>query len=234
MRLKALLLTAAIIATPACAKKEAPSCAVPGVLPRPMLEGPTSDQPRRLLPTGGYTLAISWSPQYCNDRMTSPADRLQCGGEMGQFGFTLHGLWPDGEGDKWPQYCKATRLVPDKVVRGALCSTPSVQLVQHEWEKHGTCMYRDPAAYFAKSQPLYRALKYPDMAAMRGKTMTAQAFQEAFAAANPGMKADNMRLNVNKQGWMEEVWICLDKRFRQRSCPAHQGGAAPTALIRVR
>ena len=199
-----------------------------------MLEGPTREQPRRLLPIASYRLAISWSPQYCASRTTSPADHLQCGGQMGQFGFTLHGLWPDGPGEQWPQYCKSTRLVSEKVVRENLCSTPSVQLIQHEWEKHGTCIAKKPADYFAKSEPLYRALKYPDMAAMRGKPVTAQAFQQAMAAANPGMKPDQMRLSVSKDGWLEEVWFCLDKGLNYQSCAANQGGQGPVDRIRIR
>ncbi|KKC24769.1 ribonuclease T2 family protein [Sphingomonas sp. SRS2] len=234
MRLKLLMALAALLIGPACAKKDAPSCVVPANLPRPMLEGPTVDQPRRLLPIGGYTLAITWSPEYCASRMSSPKDHARCGGEAGRFGFTLHGLWPDGEGAQWPQYCAPTRLVPDKVVREHFCSTPSPQLIQHEWEKHGTCMAKAPADYFARSGELFAALKFPDMEKMSGRTITAQAFQEAFAAANAGMHADQMRLNVGKQGWMEEVWICLDKSFRPTACPAHQGGAAPESSVRIR
>ncbi len=232
MRGRLILALAALIAAPACSRK-APSCEVPADLPRPMLEGPTSDQPRRLLPIGSYTLAVSWSPEYCAERTTSPRDHFQCGGER-SFGFTLHGLWPDGEGAQWPQYCRPTRLVPDKVIREHVCTTPSPQLIQHEWEKHGTCMSKTPEAYFAKSAALYSELRFPEMDELRGKSMTAAAFQEAFAKANPGMKADQMRLNVDKAGWFEEVWLCLDKQFRRTSCPVHQGGAKPDQLIRIR
>jgi len=127
-----------------------------------------------------------------------------------------------------------TRLVPESVIRGSLCNTPSVQLIQHEWEKHGTCMEHQPASYFAKSGRLFGALKFPDMRPFRGRTVAAMAFQQAFAAANPGMAADQMRLYVDKKGWLEEVWLCLDTRLRRRTCPAHQGGAAPAATVRIR
>ena len=233
MRGGLILALAVLLITPSCAKK-APSCEVPAQLPRPMLEGPTADQPRRMLPIGGYTLALTWSPEYCASRMSSPKDRARCGAGSGGFGFTLHGLWPDGQGATWPQYCAPTRLVPDAVIREHFCSTPSSQLIQHEWEKHGTCMSKVPADYFAQSGKLYAELHSPDMEALKGRTMTVQAFQEAFAAANPGMAADQMRLNVSKQGWLEEVWICLDKRFRRTSCPAHQGGAVANQVLRIR
>jgi ribonuclease T2 len=210
------------------------SCAVPADLPKPMLEGPSRDEPRRLLPIGGYTLSVSWSPQYCASRMTSPKDHLQCGGGVGEFGFTLHGLWPDGVAEQWPQYCTPARLVPEAVIRDNLCNTPSVQLIQHEWEKHGTCMGHDPAPFFRKGSGLYRALHFPDMEPFRGKTVAALTFQQAFADANKGLKADQMRLNVGKDGWLQEVWLCLDTAFRYRTCPATQGGAAPAAAVKVR
>lgn len=227
------LALAALLVTPACAKQDAPACEIPAQLPQPRLEGPTRDAPRRLLPIGGYTLAVSWSPQYCVNRATSPQDRIRCGG-ANRFGFTLHGLWPDGEGRDWPQYCTPARLVPEPVIRAHLCSTPSPQLIQHEWEKHGTCMSKTPADYFANGARLYEALRYPDMDKLRGTTMTVARFQKAFVAANEGMKPDQMRLNVSRAGWLEEVWICLDKRLERRSCPAHQGGARPEQIIRVR
>jgi ribonuclease T2 len=226
------LICAALLLT-ACDKKEGPSCEVPADLPRPMLEGPSADTPRRILPIGGYTLAVSWTPEYCVNRASSPQDRIRCG-EPGRFGFTLHGLWPDGKGALWPQYCTPTRLVPDAVIRQHLCSTPSPQLIQHEWEKHGTCMARVPADYFARSGKLFAALQFPDMEALRGRTLRAAEFQKAFADANPGMAPDQMRLNVGKTGWLEEVWLCLDKGFRRQSCPAHQSGALPEQVIRIR
>lgn len=226
-----ILLAATLLAS--CGKKDAPACAIPTDLPRPMLEGPTAEAPRRILPIGGYTLAVSWTPEYCVNRASSPQDRIRCGAEK-PFGFTLHGLWPDGEGAEWPQYCAPTRLVPEKDIRDHLCSNPSPQLIQHEWEKHGTCMSKTPADYLAKSRALYGELKFPEMDKLSGRTMRAADFQKAFADANPGMAPDQMRLLVGKSGWLEEVWVCLDKGFRRHACPAHQGGALPEQVVRIR
>ena len=233
MRLAFLPALAALLMTPACGK-QVPSCTVPADLPRPMLEGPTVEQPRRVLPIAGYTLALSWSPQYCASRATSPQDHIQCGGTVGHFGFTLHGLWPDGKGAQWPQYCRPTRLVSEKLIRDNLCSMPSPQLIQHEWEKHGTCMVKTPAEYFDRSGALYHALSFPDMTELRGRTMTVADFQKSFAEANEGMRADQLRLGVTRDGWLEEVWICLNKRFARRSCPAGQAGAAPQSIVKIR
>ncbi len=42
-----------------------------------------------------------------------------------------------------------------------------------------------------------------------------------------------MRVTANRQGWLDEVWICLDKAFRYRRCPAHQGGLATTSSLKI-
>jgi len=231
--MRTILLSALLLLVSACSEKDGPACEVPADLPRPMLEGATSDQPKRILPIGGYTLAVSWTPEYCVNRMSSPQDRIRCGAAK-PFGFTLHGLWPDGEGALWPQFCTPARLVPDKDIRDHLCASPSPQLIQHEWEKHGTCMSKTPADYLAKSRSLYQELRYPEMEKLHGQTIRAADFQKLFADANPGMAPDQMRLEVGKTGWLEEVWICLDEGFHRRTCPAHQGGALPEQIVKIR
>lgn len=227
------LIAAAALAVPAAASAQATECRIPPVLPRPTVEGATEREPKRLLPIAGYTLALSWSPEYCRTRTRSARDRIQCGGGN-RFGFTLHGLWPDGPGKDWPQYCRPAALLPDPVVRGALCATPSPQLLQHEWAKHGTCTGNDPGRYFGTATRLYRGIAYPDMDTLsRRPQLSAAAFRRAFADANPGMSAAMMRLNVNRRGWLEEVWLCLGPDLKQRRCPGTGEGAAASATVRI-
>lgn len=213
----------------AAAHAQAYRCPVPaGALPvRP--EPPTADQPRRLLPIGGYTLAISWAPRYCRAHGQDPAARLQC--RDGRFGWTLHGLWPDGEGRDWPQYCRAAALLPSAVIRRHLCATPSAQLLQHEWAKHGTCMAGyTPERYFARPNALYARLRYPDMKGLSRAPLTAGGVAAAMAGANPGLTPDMMRVTADRHGWLDELWLCLDRRFRHTRCPAG-GGLAPNAPV---
>ncbi len=223
---------AAVIALPGMAGAQAYRCAVPGEIATPHPDLPDEREPQRLLPIGGYTLAISWSPQFCRTRMHDPKARMQCGGN--RFGFVLHGLWPDGEGKDWPQYCTATDLVPPKVIAANLCATPSVQLLQHEWAKHGTCMPGEtPTSFFRRSTGMYARLRYPDMNALSRRPLTAGQFATALARANPGLRADMMRITANREGWLDEVWLCLDRKFAFATCPAHQGGLAADARLRI-
>ncbi|MFM9828754.1 MAG: ribonuclease T2 family protein, partial [Sphingomonas sp.] len=96
----------ALLCLPGLAAAQSYRCAVPTQIDVPHADGPSADQPKRLLPIGGYTLAISWAPQYCRGKGRDADARFECG-SGNRFGFTLHGLWPDGEGKTWPQYCAA-------------------------------------------------------------------------------------------------------------------------------
>lgn len=217
---------------PVAAQAQSYQCAVPARVERPRADVPSADQPSRVLPIGSYTLAITWTPQFCRDRSRGAGSDFQCGGGN-RFGFTLHGLWPDGEGATWPQYCRPAALLPASVIRANLCATPSVQLLQHEWAKHGTCMTQSPASYFASATRLYGRLRYPDMNALSRRPLTAGGLARAIAAANPGIRADMMRITANRRGWLDEVWLCLDKKLAFARCPAHQGGLTPGAAVKI-
>jgi ribonuclease T2 len=226
-------IAALALVTPVAAHAQAYRCAVPAELPRPRAEGPTQREPKRVLPTASYTLAISWNPQYCRTSGDRPGSKFQCESGNG-FGFTLHGLWPDGKGREWPQYCRPAPVLSDQVIRRNLCATPSAQLLQHEYAKHGTCMGISPTAYFERSTRLYGRLRYPDMNALsRRRGLTVGQFAQAFARANPGLTPAMFRVTTTRDGWLDEVWLCLDTRFAYRACPAHQGGAPVNRSVRI-
>lgn len=234
-RAAALLLTAAAM-LPTVVHAQALSCAIPDRLPRPHAEGPTPSEPRRVLPIGGYTLALSWTPQICAGDEGRDRDGLQCGrGAMARFGFVLHGLWPDGKGRDWPQYCRPAAILSPQVIRGALCATPSVQLVQHEWAKHGTCTGQRPAAYFARGKALFQAVRYPDMRALAARRdLTVSAFARVFAAADRRLRPDMIKVQTTRQGWLSEVWLCLDTRFAPMRCAGSQQRASAPLRIAMR
>ena len=119
-------------------------------------------------------------------------------------------------------------------LQAGIAATPSTQLLQHEWAKHGSCITSDPVAYFRIEDEIYTGIRTPDMASLAHRRgMTAGQFQSAFAAANPGMRADMMRLNLNKSGWLEEVWLCLGLDKRPRTCVASAGGADAGDPVKV-
>jgi ribonuclease T2 len=223
-----------LLVLPTVAQAQSLSCVVPMEVQRPRPDIPDVRNPVRNLSTASYTLAITWSPQFCKGQ-ENPS--FQCGGkETGgnKFGFVLHGLWPDGAGKDWPQYCRPVELLPDATIRANLCATPSAQLLQHEWAKHGSCMKGTADDYFRRSTSLFRRLRFPDMDALsRRRGVTVATLSAAIARANPGIAPGMMRVTTNKGGWLDEVWLCLDLNFRYRQCGRDSGGERPNARVKI-
>jgi ribonuclease T2 len=222
----------AALALPVAANAQAQMCRIPERVERPRPELPSADQPSRVLPIGGYTLALTWAPGYCRAHGGEPDERFRCGGGNA-FGFTLHGLWPDGVGKAWPQYCAATPILSPALIRKTLCSTPSAQLIQHEWAKHGTCTAWDATHYFDKATALYRGIRFPDMAALSRAPLTVGRFKERLAAVNRALPASAIRVTATRDGWLDELWLCLDTRLRYTACRAGTGGSPDAATLRI-
>jgi ribonuclease T2 len=228
MRIFALILLA-LCPTPAVA--QALSCAIPDRLPDPVMKRPPLSEVRNV-PHDGYILALSWSPQFCKGKGRQGQHALQCDGRN-QFGFILHGLWPDGPGRNDPAYCATPTPVPAPVVRANVCITPSVDLIQHEWAKHGTCMSPRAEDYFRKAAIMYRAVRYPDMNALSYGQPSGTDFASAFAKANPGMSPEMLTLQTNEGGWLKEVRICLNKSLQLRACPKGEGRVGMRRSLKI-
>ena len=231
--MKQLVGAAIVLALPSLASAQALSCAVPGEIARPHVDSPSPDTPRRILPIASYTLAISWAPEFCHGNTDAKAFSFECG-SGNRFGWTLHGLWPDGAGKDWPQYCRPVPLLPEATIRANLCATPSVQLQQHEWAKHGSCMNIPADTYFKRATGLFARLKFPDMVALAAqRDLTAQTLASAFAEANRGMIPDMLRVTTNRTGWVQEIWFCHDLQLRLTRCRADTGGVVGSTRLKL-
>ena len=213
------------------AQAQAPQCAIPPTLKAPRAEyAPPGSQ--RILPLSGFVLALSWSPQFCKLRGNESRFASQCGVDPA-FGFILHGLWPDAEGQGEPRWCRKVPALSKALVRQNYCSTPSPQLQQREWAKHGSCITRDPAVYFANANRLFAGIKAPDMNALSRSALDVRGFTAALVAANPGLPLGAVRLDLSDIGWLEEVRICYGTDYRPRTCPRDISGAGDGAKVRI-
>lgn len=232
-----LSLTAALLAlVPTAAQAQAPACTTPNRVSVPRLEQPRRGDKIRKPEIVGYLLSLSWSPQHCAELRNPKGarDRFQCSGEKGRFGWVLHGLWPEAATAAYPQWCRPAKIVPQPVLRRHMCMTPSAQLLQHEWAKHGTCMSPNPAAYFRAAEILFRAVRFPDMEKLAREPQTAGSIRRAFAAANEGVGAPMIAVTVDNKGWLNEVRLCLGARMRPQRCKPFQAGEGDRRPVRVR
>ncbi len=213
---------------------DGPACHVPASLPVPHVERPRHADEVRRMAVGGYTLALSWTPHYCAGK--GEGGGTQCDRRIGRFGFVLHGLWPEGKGGRgWPQYCAAAPILPRRLLAENFCMTPSVQLMQHEWAKHGTCMASRPQDDFDRARSLYGRGRRPDMRALVGdKGLTAGRLADAFVRVNPALRAGMIRVQAARSGQLSEVWICMDMAFAPTRCPVGKAGVPSSARITIR
>jgi ribonuclease T2 len=213
------------------------SCHLSSNLPQP--HHPAVDWKNPTAPTDYYALTVSWSPQFCALSGHEPASQFQC--VDNHFGFVVHGLWPQSRGARNerdnPRYCKTSELLSEDLIKQHLCTVPGVDLIQGEWEKHGTCAFATPESYYARIEALWGQLHKPDLHvlfARRGRNLTAGDVQNAFVAANQaaGLKHNDVVVHVASGNYLQEVIICYNKDYRFQTCSVR--GTPPYQRIRVR
>ena len=230
MDVRRLVLAAALVLLPGPAIAQAYQCRPPASIAVPPAIQP--DGPRIAAPITGYTLAISWSPEYCRAK-AGQANDYQCSGAVGRFGFVLHGLWPEARGPA-PQWCALTPRPSADELRANLCMTPVPWLLEHECAKHGSCMARTPGEYFAPARRLWTGLSLPDADRLSRRTaLTAGDLREAFVLRNPGISAEAIGILVSNGGWLREVRLCYSARFKPVTCPNRTYGPRSAVPIKI-
>lgn len=190
--------------------------------------------PRRVA-IARYTLAVSWSPEYCRGaRVADPANRIQCSGANGRFGYVLHGLWPEARSGPPPQWCAINPRPSPELLRRNLCMTPAPGLLEHEWAKHGSCMARSPEGYFRVASILWHSLRFPPMDRLsRDKALTAGDLRRAFVSANPGWRPEAVGILTSRSGWLRELKLCYSRKFLPEPCPRFNFGPPDSAPLKV-
>jgi ribonuclease T2 len=164
-----------------------------------------------------YILALSWSPTWCalegDARGAGQCDPRQ------DFGFTLHGLWPQAERG-WPSYCRTAARPATRAETGRMADVMgSSGLAWHQWKKHGTCSGLTAAAYFDISRRAYESVALPEPfePLTTDLRLPAAAVEDAFLDANPGHARNTITVTC-AEGRIEEVRLCLTRDLRPRPC----------------
>lgn len=164
-----------------------------------------------------YVLSLSWNPSWCaveGDGRGAP----ECDGS-GDYGFTLHGLWPQYE-EGWPQYCRTRQVDPSRRETAAMADIMgSGGLAWHEWRKHGRCTGLSPVDYFRLSREAYDRVVRPEIFRRlpREVALPPHVVEEAFLEANPGLAADGVTITC-RDGYVKEARICLTRSLEPRDC----------------
>lgn len=156
-----------------------------------------------------YVLSLSWSPEFCRSHPKEKSNETQCR-ERRQF--IVHGLWPECQ-TEGPEHCKkggAADPIDEEKIHAFM---PSDYLIQHEWDKHGTCSGLDRSAYFNLIGELYGKLKLPRLSGAPKPVK----IESLFMAKNPGLDSDEIYLSCTERGpkssgkTLDEVRICFDR-----------------------
>lgn len=186
------------------------------VLPMPAEAG-YSDRPGDF---DYYALVLSWSPSFCLSGNGSHANDPQCTSSR-PYAFVLHGLWP--QFDKgWPESCSTDgqTTLPFMAVRSMLDIMPSEKLVQHEYEKHGTCSGLSADGYLSLARKLFTSIKVPanytNLASPLQVSLTS--LRQDFLSANPALNAGMVAIDCAKDGALREIHICFSKDGAPTAC----------------
>jgi ribonuclease T2 len=100
-----------------------------------------------------YLLDMPWAPEFCSIADTS----AQC--QPPQRSFVVHGLWPQNNDGSYPVSCSHEQGPANP--RENFDITPDMQLLGHEWAKHGTCSAQGPNRFFAMEHSAYASIHIP-------------------------------------------------------------------------
>ncbi|RUU05059.1 ribonuclease [Mesorhizobium sp. USDA-HM6] len=165
-----------------------------------------ADQARPSQPASGkpeYVFALSWQPAFCETKASKAECKAQNPNEFDASHFTLHGLWPQPNGNFYCQVSASdkandnpahwgdlpavdldanTRAELDQVMPGT-----ASKLERHEWIKHGTCYGKSQQEYFSDALNLTRAVNASPVRDLFtkniGKQLTSDQVRDAFDKA---------------------------------------------------
>jgi ribonuclease T2 len=164
-----------------------------------------------------YVLALSWTPNWCAIEGDARGSD-QCDARH-DFGWTLHGLWPQYHRG-WPSYCKTAERPPSRsMTRDMSDIMGSSGLAWHQWKKHGTCSGLSASDYYALSREAYGSVTRPEVFRRLSDTvrLPASVVQDAFLKENSSFEPDGLTVTC-RDGYIQEVRVCLSRDLEPVPC----------------
>ncbi len=164
-----------------------------------------------------YVLALSWTPTWCALEGDARGSE-QCDASK-DFGWTLHGLWPQFH-QGWPSYCNTIVRQPSRSMTNGMSDIMGTSgLAWHQWKKHGTCSGLSVRDYYALSREAYCKINRPALFRKLKEPVKvpAKVIEEAFLKENPSLKANTLTITC-KQGRIQEARVCFSKALDPVPC----------------
>ena len=164
-----------------------------------------------------YVLSLSWSPTWCaleGEARGSP----QCDGDA-DFGWVLHGLWPQYHRG-WPAHCPTAERPPSRAMTREMADIMgSSGLAWYQWKKHGSCSGLSAPDYYALSREAYGRVNRPEVFRKLNQPvkLPAAVVEEAFLKANPDWEPDMLTITC-REGRIQEARLCLSKTLDPVPC----------------
>ncbi|MBJ3763622.1 ribonuclease T2 [Maribius pontilimi] len=164
-----------------------------------------------------YVLALSWSPTWC--AMEGDArGAAQCDAGA-DFGWVLHGLWPQYERG-YPQYCTLRLGDPsrrDTAAMADIMGGPGA--AWYQWKKHGRCAGLASDEYFALARDAFASVARPQVFRDLAEPvkLPARVVEEAFLKENAQLFPDALTVTC-KSRRIQEVRVCLTRDLAPRRC----------------
>jgi ribonuclease T2 len=157
-----------------------------------------------------YLLDVAYGPDFCN----VPGIGQPC---KQPSGFVLHGLWPQNNDGTYPVFCAEKPGLMN--YESALKYTPNLELVKHEWDKHGSCTGLSASQYFISAHMAYHSFQIPAELTHVTEAVdtTADHILDLFRAANPSYPANSLVVGCSK-GVFTSVAACLGKDLNPIAC----------------
>lgn len=179
-----------------------------------------------------YVLALSWNASWC--ALEGDARRAEQCHPRHDYGFTLHGLWPQDERG-WPEFCRSAQRDPTRAQSAEMADIMgSGGLAWYQWKKHGRCSGLPAQEYYDLAREAYEMIVRPDLLRRLDKEVriSPEVVEKAFLKSNPMLRANQLAVTC-KDGYVQEVRICLTKGLVPRVCSprTERGCRAKSALL---
>jgi len=153
---------------------------------------------------------MPWGPEFCNIAETS----AQCNPPRS---FVVHGLWPQNNDGSYPVFCSNEKGPANP--RDNFDITPDIQLLGHEWAKHGTCSAQGPQRFFQMERQAFASIHIPSAFdhVDREMSMRPDDILDLFYQANPQLPRGSLVVSCS-EGHFTAIEACFTTGLAPMRC----------------